>query len=258
MSSMSGIRARPFSVSEYSTRGGTSGKVLRSMTPCSSRARSRSDSVRGLMPSSERSSSQKRQQPSARSRISRIVHLPERMSAVAVTGQAALAITSKSIVSALIVAVMLPAAAFGDVESTVRISGATPYPDGCGVTGQQTPSSEAEPAASFNPRDPSQVIAVYQQDRFAVDGGALANLAGVSGDGGKTFGQVIPPHVSKCNGGAKERASDPWISFGADGTAYAAHLTFDEYPELAAAGLAGPTGLSSQTSSDGGHTWNDP
>src|SRR6266576_1515106 len=65
MSSMIGISARPFSVSAYSTRGGTSEKVSRSTTPSSSSARSRSDRVRGLMPASDRSSSQKRQRPAA-------------------------------------------------------------------------------------------------------------------------------------------------------------------------------------------------
>ena len=55
--------------------------------PCSSSARRRSESVRGLIPASDRSSSQKRLRPSARSRITRIVHLPQMMSAVAQTGQ---------------------------------------------------------------------------------------------------------------------------------------------------------------------------
>src|SRR3954453_8751379 len=98
MSSMIGARASPFSVSEYSTRGGTSGKVRRSTIPCSSSARSRSESVRGEIPSSERSSSEKRERPSARSRISRIVHFPERISAQAVTPQQS--ITSLSVVPA--------------------------------------------------------------------------------------------------------------------------------------------------------------
>ena len=92
MSSISGTSASPFGVSEYSTRGGTSGKVWRSTMPCSSSARRRSESVRGLMPASERSSSQKRLRPSARSRITRIVHLPQMMSAVAQTGQVGSAI----------------------------------------------------------------------------------------------------------------------------------------------------------------------
>ena len=58
---MIGSSARPFGVSAYSTRGGTSAKVWRSTMPSSSSARSRSDSVRGEMPASERSSSQKRE-----------------------------------------------------------------------------------------------------------------------------------------------------------------------------------------------------
>src|SRR5690242_6258321 len=54
--------------------------------PSSSRARRRSERVRGLMPSSERSSSQKRLLPFARSRMIRRVHLPEMTSAVRQTG----------------------------------------------------------------------------------------------------------------------------------------------------------------------------
>src|SRR6185503_7883007 len=44
------------------------------------------DKVRGLIPSSERSSSQNRRLPSARSRIRSSVHLPEMISAVRQTG----------------------------------------------------------------------------------------------------------------------------------------------------------------------------
>ena len=44
---MIGTSARPFSVSAYSTRGGTSGKVWRATMPSSSSARRRSESVRG-------------------------------------------------------------------------------------------------------------------------------------------------------------------------------------------------------------------
>src|SRR6185312_16888621 len=80
----------PFSVSAYSTRGGTSGNMWRSTIPSSSSARSRNDSVRGLIPSSERSSSQNRRFPSARSRITRSVHLPQTTSAVLQTGHSEL------------------------------------------------------------------------------------------------------------------------------------------------------------------------
>src|SRR6478672_739434 len=54
--------------------------------PASSSARRRSESVRGLMPASERSSSENREQPSARSRTSSSVHLPQMISAVRQTG----------------------------------------------------------------------------------------------------------------------------------------------------------------------------
>src|ERR671917_79984 len=87
MPSMMGSSAWPFSVNAYSTRGGTSGNVWRSTMPSSSSARSRSERVRGEMPASERSSSQNRERPSARSRITSSVHLPHTMSAVRQTGQ---------------------------------------------------------------------------------------------------------------------------------------------------------------------------
>ena len=89
MSSISGTSARPLTVSTYSTRGGTSGNVWRSTMPSSSSARRRNDSVRGLMPCRERSSSQKRERPSARSRITSSVHFPHTISAVLQTGHEA-------------------------------------------------------------------------------------------------------------------------------------------------------------------------
>src|SRR5215203_1805063 len=84
---MIGTSARPLSVSAYSTRGGTSWNVSRATMPSSSSARRRSESVRGEMPSRDRSSSQKRALSSARSRITSSVHLPQTMSAVRQTGQ---------------------------------------------------------------------------------------------------------------------------------------------------------------------------
>ena len=86
MSSMIGSSARPLSVSAYSTRGGTSPNVWRSTIASSSSPRRRRDRVRGLMPASERSSSQKRERPSDSSRTSRRVHLPQTISAVRHTG----------------------------------------------------------------------------------------------------------------------------------------------------------------------------
>ena len=86
MSSTIGSSAWPLAVSAYSTRGGTSPNVCRSTIPSSSSARNRSDSVLGEIPANDRSSSQNRLCPSARSRISNRVHFPQMMSAVWQTG----------------------------------------------------------------------------------------------------------------------------------------------------------------------------
>jgi len=164
---------------------------------------------------------------------------------------------SRALAVAAALVLCLAAGAFAATGPTA-ISGRTPFPQGCGVSGAQTPDSEAEPYLAVNPADPSNAIAVYQQDRFPVDGGALSNLAAVTHDGGEHFTTVRFPGLSRCTGGSEERASDPWISFGGDGTAYAANLTFNENPLLGAAGLAGPTALSSSTSRDGGLHWDAP
>ena len=60
-----------------------------------------SESVRGLIPFSERSSSQKRLRPAARSRMMRIVHLPQTISAVAHTGQVLVSFVAEAMRSAI-------------------------------------------------------------------------------------------------------------------------------------------------------------
>src|SRR6266704_4984535 len=87
MHSITSIRSCPFSVREYSTRGGTSAKVWRRTIPSSSRERNRSESVLGLIPCSERSSWLNRLTPEAKSRIISKVHFPLIILAVRATGQ---------------------------------------------------------------------------------------------------------------------------------------------------------------------------
>lgn len=129
--------------------------------------------------------------------------------------------------------VMSPAWAGSLSASTpVQVSDDSPFDVGCGmasVGGTVFLDSEVEPYVDVNPTNTQNMIAIWQQDRWS-DGGARGNVAGVTFDGGETWEKVTFPNVTTCTGGEFDRASDPWISFGPDGTAYAMHLVFDAAP----------------------------
>src|SRR5262249_19753707 len=80
------------------------------------------------------------------------------------------------------------------------------------------------------------------------NGGARGLVAGFSFDGGRRWG-LVPLLFSSCSPGglAYQRASDPWVSIGPDGTAYAVSLSFDSTTNRDAVAAA--------TSTDGGRTW---
>lgn len=119
-------------------------------------------------------------------------------------------------------------------------------------------NAESEPYVARNPRNPDNLITVYHQDRFPNDG-ANGVLASTSFDGGRSW--QVPelaqqPTFSRCaggdanNGGDFEKASDPWVQFGGDGTAYFAAVSWNvSNPEVA---------QFVATSSDGGRTWERP
>jgi hypothetical protein len=162
-----------------------------------------------------------------------------------------------AVVFLVVVAWPASAAVRARVVDLRAISGGSPFkPGGCGVFGQPTFDSEAEPSLAVNPRDPRNLVAVWQQDRFPVDGGALSNVVAVSKNGGRSWRQVLVPRISRCTGGADERSSDPWLSIGPDGKVYLASLTFTENPLLV--GLAGPTNQLVSRSTDGGLKWSAP
>jgi hypothetical protein len=145
----------------------------------------------------------------------------------------------------------------------VRLSGPTPFPGGCGVSGQQTANAEGEPHLALDPKDPDHLVATWQQDRFPVYGGALSNLVAVSRNGGKTWSAHTVEKVSRCTGGAKERSSDPWLSFGPDGSLLLSSLVFDndasgQLSEASGEELAGATALETSRSTDGGTSFEPP
>jgi hypothetical protein len=108
-----------------------------------------------------------------------------------------------------------------------------------------------------NPRDPDNIVAFWQQDRWS-DGGSRGNVAGASFDGGATW-QIVPvPGLTECTGGPWERASDPWLSFAPDGTLHQMSLVFQTDPPANSVLGFGPNAMAVSKSEDGGLTWSDP
>jgi hypothetical protein len=131
--------------------------------------------------------------------------------------------------------------------TVVTVSGPSPYAS-CTIGGPGTnyPNAEVEPYVAVNPASTSNIIGVWQQDRWN-NGGAHGLVAGFSFDGGATWGETTLP-FSACAGGlGYERASDPWVSIGPDGKAYTVSISFNATNNNNAVAAA--------TSSDGGKTW---
>src|SRR6266567_9583004 len=100
------------------------------------------------------------------------------------------------------------------ITPLVTVSSPSPYAT-CTIGGPGTNyvNAEVEPYVAVNPANTSNIIGVWQQDRWN-NGGAHGLVAGFSFDGGTTWKETTLP-FSACAGGlGYERASDPWISFG--------------------------------------------
>jgi hypothetical protein len=90
-------------------------------------------------------------------------------------------------------------------------------------------------------------VGTWQQDRWS-NGGARGLSVGVSLDGGTTWQPVVIPGLTRCSGGIFQRASDPWLSFGADGTLHAIALIITQ-------SRSQPSAMVVSRSLDGGLTW---
>jgi hypothetical protein len=129
-------------------------------------------------------------------------------------------------------------------------AGSTNYPD-----------AEVEPYVAVDPTDPSHLIASVQQDRWN-DGGSNGLTNTVSFDSGSHWqlaqGQ---PTFSICEGAAQgsagyfNRATDPWVSFSADGkTAYSISDSFNADGPA----FGGASSIIISRSTDGGLHWQAP
>lgn len=140
-------------------------------------------------------------------------------------------------------------------------SGATPYASGCdGVPARGTlyAGAEVEPMVAVNPTDSRNLVGVWQQDRWS-SGGARGLATGASQDGGRSWTRSAPTFTrcsggTPANGGDYARASDPWVTFAADGTVWQIALaTSGAWPQADSVNAV----LVSR-SDDGGRTWRPP
>src|SRR5438874_2965848 len=143
-----------------------------------------------------------------------------------------------AVLGLMILIPLAPASAGPYVTIAVHQASGTPSPPAngnspfasCDISGFLIPgeinwvNSELEPGVAVNPTNSSNIIGVYQQDRYTF-GGARGLGAAVSHDGGATWSSTHP-HFTTCAGGTAanhgdyQRASDPWVTFSPDGTAY--------------------------------------
>jgi hypothetical protein len=112
-------------------------------------------------------------------------------------------------------------------------------------------NAEVVPWVAVNPAHPSNIIGVYQQDRWS-DGGARGLVASVTHDGGATWSRSFAPFTfcsggNVGSGGDFERASDPWVTFAPNGDAYQIALNFN--------GSDFDNAVTVSKSTDGGDTW---
>src|SRR6266550_2798123 len=165
-------------------------------------------------------------------------------------------------VSIVVLLAVLATTPVGQVQasSLVTVSGASPYASclNAGEPGTNYVNAEVEPYVAANPHLAGNIVGVWQQDRWN-NGGAHGLVAGFSFDDGATWGETTLP-FSVCapnaildpfTGAPYDRASDPWVSIGPDGTAYAVGLLATN----STINGNNDTGVATVTSSNGGKAW---
>ena len=173
-------------------------------------------------------------------------------------------------------AIALVAASALALASTVTAGAVVRVPDNplggsatcAALVAQQTalgsrnfPDAEVEPYVAVNPTNPMHLIGTVQQDRWN-DGGANGLTNVVSNDGGASWSLAAgQPQFTICAGapsgspGFFNRATDPWVSFSADGqVAYSISDSFNANGP----GFGGASAIIVSRSTDGGNHWQTP
>ena len=133
---------------------------------------------------------------------------------------------------------------------------------GCGTAVAANASvyvnAEVEPYLARSAQNAEHWVAVWQQDRYS-DGAARAIVSATTLDAGRSWSHTLHP-FSLCGGAAAgsvvdyERASDPWVEIGSDGTVHVM--------ALAVSGTAftgnSRSAMVASRSTDGGRSYSTP
>jgi hypothetical protein len=115
--------------------------------------------------------------------------------------------------------------------------------------GNCEPDTLVEPDIAVSPFNTKIEVAVAHDCRFAT-GGAVDIFYAWTHDGGAHWHQSRLPGLTKAVGGTYDRASDPVVAFGADGSAYVSSLVIDINNC--------DSGVAVSRSTDGGATFANP
>jgi hypothetical protein len=110
------------------------------------------------------------------------------------------------------------------------------------------PDTLVEPDIAVSPVDENIAVAAAHDGRYP-DGGAVDISYAWTHDGGAHWHHAPLPGITKPTGGKWDRASDPVVAFGPDGSVYISVLDITE---------ACPSGVSVSRSTDGGKTFGAP
>ena len=140
-----------------------------------------------------------------------------------------------------------PATSAGPAGSVIH-SGVVTRQDVAPQPGSE-PDTVVEPDVAVNPRNAANAVAAAHDGRFP-DGGAVAISVAWTKDSGGHWHHMPVHGVTTATGGEFDRASDPVVTFGPDGTAYLSILAFDV--------TSCDSAVVVLRSGDGGRTWSRP
>jgi hypothetical protein len=151
------------------------------------------------------------------------------------------------VLAAAAASIVAGAPALADPALTVVHVGQIDQQDVAPQTGSE-PDTLVEPDIEVSPTNPDWAVAAAHDGRYP-DGGAVDISYAWTHDGGKTWHHAPVPGLTKAAGGTWDRASDPVVAWGPDGSVYLSILPVS---------VDCPSGVTVSRSTDGGKTFGPP